>query len=312
MKKFSIAGLLGIVLFAVLLAGCGTNRDEREITPDNKQLTEPTLTVYMHKTGETKEMKLEEYLEGVVAGEMRNDWDINALAAQAIIARTFTLQAYERGALTSKGTNASTDIEEFQAYNADAVNDNVKKAVEMTRGKVATYQGIPIMGWFHSTAGGRTATAEEGLDYPHEEPPFIQSVDSPDELAPEEDRQWTATYTTDEVMRALAKMDEKVSEINRVEIGEKGPSGRAEEIVFNGDIDVSGPKLRLALGSTKLKSMLLDSVALSGNQITFSGRGYGHGVGMSQWGALKLAKDGYAPEAIIQHYFKDVRIEKRW
>lgn len=302
-----------VLLFGVLFfAGCGADRNAPEYAPENKQMTEPTLTVYMHKTGETKELKLEEYLEGVVAGEMRNDWDLNALAAQAIIARTFTLQAYERGDLTSKGTNASTDIEEFQAYNADAVNENVKKAVEVTRGKIATYQGIPIMGWFHASAGGQTATAKEGLDYGKEEPPFIHSIASPDDLAPEDIQHWTAEYPVWEVQKALEKLDEKVGEIHRVQIGKKGPSGRAETIVFNGDIEVSAPKLRLALGSTKLKSMLLDELLLQERKITFKGRGYGHGVGMSQWGAFKMAREGKTPEEIVQYYFKNVRVEKRW
>lgn len=301
-----------MLLICIIFSGCGMQNKEPEGTPNNRQLTEPELSVYMHETGETKNLKLEEYLVGVVAGEMRNDWDINALAAQAIIARTFTLQAYEKGQLTSKGTNASTDIQEFQAYNADAVNERVKKAVEMTRGKIATYRGIPIMGWFHASAGGQTASAKEGLDYQYEEPPFVQSVASPDELAPEEIKNWTAAYSTSEVIKALTQMEENVSVIHSVSIGKKGKSGRATTIVLNGDIEVSAPRLRLALGSTKLKSMFLEDVELTGNKVIFNGRGYGHGVGMSQWGAQKMALDGKSSDDIVKHYFKDVKIEKRW
>lgn len=304
--------IIYMLLLCVVFSGCGMQNKEPEGTQNNRQLTEPELSVYMHETGETRNLKLEEYLLGVVAGEMRNDWDINALAAQAIIARTFTLQAYEKGQLTSKGTNASTDIQEFQAYNADAINANVKKAVDMTRGKIATYRGIPIMGWFHASAGGQTASAKEGLDYQYEEPPFVQSVASPDELAPEEIKNWTAVYTTSEVIKALTQMEENISSINTVAIGKKSKSGRATTIVFNGDMEVSAPRLRLALGSMKLKSMLLESVEFEGNKIIFKGHGYGHGVGMSQWGAQKMAIDGKSPEEIVKHYFKDVKIEKRW
>ncbi|MDF2566046.1 MAG: SpoIID/LytB domain protein, partial [Massilibacillus sp.] len=186
-----------IGMFMVAFTGCDLNQSpmkeqQENKSNDNTQLIEPTLSVYMHETGETKQMKLEEYLAGVVAGEMKNDWQVEALAAQAIMARTFTLQALEKGQLTKEGTNASTDIKEFQAYNASAINDNIRNAVQMTRGKVVTYQSTPIMGWFNASAGGQTAMAKEGLDYKEEDPPFIQSVSSPDDMAPADVQSWMA------------------------------------------------------------------------------------------------------------------------
>jgi len=306
-----------IGMFVMVFSGCDLNqspiKDQQENkSNDNTQLIEPTLSVYMHDTGETKQMKLEEYLAGVVAGEMKNDWQVEALAAQAIIARTFTLQAFEKGQLTKEGTNASTDIKEFQAYNASAINDNVRNAVQMTRGKVVTYQSTPIMGWFHASAGGQTAMAKEGLDYKEEDPPFIQSVPSPDDMAPADVQSWTATFPASDVIKKLEELGKSVTTISSVTIGKKGVSGRATTIVFNGDVEVSAPKLRLAIGSTVLKSMLLDSVELSGNDIIFKGKGYGHGVGMSQWGAQKMATDGKKADEIVTYYFKDVKVEKRW
>jgi stage II sporulation protein D len=95
-------------------------------------------------------------------------------------------------------------------------------------------------------------------------------------------------------------------------IAQKGPSGRATIFKVNNSEDVSAPPLRVALDSTKLKSLLLDRVEVSEDQVTFSGKGYGHGVGMSQWGANKMATEGKKPEDIITHYFKGVTVEKRW
>lgn len=277
------------------------------------QGSEPQITVFMHETGEKKSMKMEEYITGVVAGEMKPDWPVEALAAQAIIARTFTLEAMEnKGGVPARGTQASTDIKEFQAYSEKAINDNVKKAVQMTRGMVATYQNKPIQTWFHASAGGITATAKEGLNYNKAEPPYIQSVQSPDDLAPEDVKNWKATFTKQEVMAALNKIGQKVSGIDSMEISQKGPSGRVMTITVNKTIEVPGPDLRVNLGSTELKSMLLEKIEVSGDSVTFSGKGYGHGVGMSQWGANKMAKDGKKPEEIIGHYFKGVSIEKRW
>jgi stage II sporulation protein D len=310
--------ILTLLLAAALVAaGCSMFKAPQKKPGGGPQQavqgTEPQITVYMHETGEKKTMKMEEYIAGVVAGEMKPDWPVQALAAQAIVARTFTLEEIEnKGGVPARGTQASTDIKEFQAYNAKEVNDNVKKAVEMTRGMVAVYQGKPIRTWFHASAGGITATAKEGLNYREAEPPYIQSVQSPDDLAPADVKNWTASFGKDEVIATLDKMGQKVTNIDSVEIGEKGPSGRATSLVVNKTVRVSAADFRVQIGSTELKSMLLDKVTVEGDKVTFSGKGYGHGVGMSQWGAHKMAKEGKKPEDIVSHYFKGVTVEKRW
>lgn len=320
MDRKSIGYLVLLVFLCMTLLGCNNQPQKKPEMPqaplDQKQAVrqnEPEITVFMHETGEKKTMKMEEYLAGVVAGEMKTEWPVEALAAQAIIARTFTVEAIEtKGGVPERGTQASTDIKEFQAYNAKAVNDNVKKAVEMTRGMIITYQGKPIKGWFHASAGGITATAKEGLNYRDAEPAYIQSVQSPDDLAPEDVKNWTVAFSKEDVISAMAKMGKKVNDISSVEITQKGPSGRATVLMINKEVEVSGPELRVALDSTKLKSMLLDKVMVSEESVTFAGKGYGHGVGMSQWGANRMAKDGKKPEEIVTYYFKGVQVEKRW
>lgn len=319
-RKWYVAALVVLVLLA--LTGCSLlknpqSKPEQTSPPAPSQKSvvgnEPEILVYMHETGEKKKMKMEDYIQGVVAGEMKNDWPVQALAAQAILARTFTLQAMdEKGGVPARGTQASTDIKEFQAYSAKDINDNVKKAVEMSRGMIVTYQGQPIHAWFHASAGGITATATEGLDYKDGEPPYIESVQSPDDLAPADVQNWTASFTKKEVMNVLAKMGKTANTLESMEIGKKGPSGRTVTFLINKTIEVPGPEIRVGLDSTKLKSMLLDKVEISGDNIIFTGKGYGHGVGVSQWGANKLASMGKTPEEIIGHYFKDVTIEKRW
>jgi len=277
------------------------------------QGNEPDIIVFMHETNDKKTMKMEEYIAGVVAGEMKTDWPVEALAAQAIIARTFTVQAIEeKGGVPARGTQASTDIKEFQAYNGKTISENVKKAVDMTRGMVVTYQGKPIQAWFHASAGGITAFAQEGLAFKDDEPPYIQSVQSPDDLAPDDVQNWTATFTPKEVIDVLTKLGKTVTSIDSVEIGKKGPSGRATTMIINKNVEVSAPELRVGIGSTKLKSMLIDKVEVSDDIIVFTGKGYGHGVGMSQWGANKMAITGKKPQEIVGHYFKGVTIEKRW
>ncbi|MBO5244682.1 MAG: SpoIID/LytB domain-containing protein [Selenomonadales bacterium] len=302
MKRILLClGLIGMLL----LAGCG---GEEAQEPHG----EPEIRVYFHEENTVRQMPLESYLEGVVAGEMKNDWPIEALKAQAIVARTYTLAKMAEGELTEHSADASTDIREFQAYRADAVNDAVKQAVQMTRGQVLEYEGAPILAWFHASAGGKTATAAEGLGYTLTPTPYIQPVMSPDEDAPEDVQRWEVTFTQDEMTSALASLGHNVEKVSSVMITAFGPSGRTVNLLINGSINLSGPQLRLALGSTELKSMMLEDISVSERSITFRGRGYGHGVGMSQWGAHHMANAGFAAENIVLHYYPGAVLNKRW
>jgi stage II sporulation protein D len=113
-------------------------------------------------------------------------------------------------------------------------------------------------------------------------------------------------------MEALNKIGKKVDNITQFAIQERGQSQRTTIFLVNGTEQVPAPDFRVALDSTKLKSTLLDKVEMSGDQISFTGKGYGHGVGMSQWGANKMATEGKKPEDIVNYYFKGITIEKRW
>jgi len=274
---------------------------------------EPRLTVYDVQTKTTKEMNLEDYVAGVVAGEMENYWPVEALATQAILARTYVLEFItDKGGSKYGNADVSTDFEEAQAWNPSNINKNIKKAVSMTRGKVATYQGKYIKAWFHSHAGGMTATAKEGLNYKEAEPPYIQVVKSPDaDVGPAGKKTWSAAFTTDELASAISGMGQDTGPIDSVGIAARGPSGRATRIKI-GNATVNAPDLRIALGSMEMRSTLLTGLRLEGDKVFMEGKGFGHGVGLSQWGANTMAKQGKSPEDIIKYYFKNVDVVKLW
>ncbi len=302
-----------IVILCLLNIGC-QNPAKKPGKQDVKLKEEPTISLYHHETGKKEEIKIEKYLEGVVAAEMEPGWHPEALAAQAILARTFTMKKIKEGGVKARGTDASTDIEEFQAYDASRVNDKVRAAVERTKGEVVTYKGEYINGWFHADSGGKTAaTAAEGLEFKKESTPYIKSVEDPGhKITTPENKAWTATFSAAEVQQAVEKtLGKSPGSITSVSITQKGPSGRATGIKIN-DTTLSAASLRLALGSEKVRSTFLEGVEFSGGQITFKGKGFGHGVGMSQWGAKALAEQGKKAEDIVKYFFKDVQIEKRW
>lgn len=329
LKKYCI--LLLVILLILSLAACRPqqrpegpqDQKEPQVTQEGPSIPEainqgegkePKLTVHIVEEKENREMAFEEYLQGVLAGEMQNDWPEEALQAQAILARTFVMEfVTTKGKSKYEGAHVSTDIEEAQAWNAEGVNERIIEAVNATRGQVAVHNNEYIKAWFHAHAGGHTATAVEGLGLDEEEPPYTQSVESPDsEEAPEEDVNWSATFTKDQVVEAVKKtVGKDPGDFDSIKISETGPSGRAYKLQI-GNAEVMAPAFRLAMGSTEMKSTMLKEIKVEGNQVTMTGTGYGHGVGMSQWGAYQMAQEGKSAEEIIKHYFKDVEIIKLW
>lgn len=275
---------------------------------------EPQLKVYVADEGAVRDMSIEQYLQGVLAGEMKNDWPMEALKAQAIIARTYTMKFIkEKGGSKYDGADVSTDITEAQAYDAEGINDRIKQAIEETRGEVIGHNGDFIYAWFHAHSGGITAMAKEGLGYEKDEPPYIKSVESADsEQAPQEAASWSETFPKSEILRACADLGLGLEGINTVELGAKGPSGRVQTLIVNGGEEVPAPAFRIALDSLKMRSTLLTGIEVQGDSVVISGRGYGHGVGMPQWGAYAMAEEGKKAEDIVTHYFKDVSISKMW
>ena len=323
--RYALKLLAFIAVAGLLLGGCRLRpgspeplgEAEKPPLPEalrQEEGQEPVLRVYVHETGAVEEMSFEDYIAGVVAAEMNPDWHEEALAAQAIIARSFTLQKIaENGGVPDRGAHASTNIEEFQAYDAGRVNDRVRDAVEKTRGQVAVYNGDYIRGWFHAFAGPRTALAEEGLEFEGGNPPYIQIVDSPgQDLVPETEGNWSASFSSARVREAVSGIaGADPGPISRIEISEKGPSGRATRINING-VDVSAPALRLALGSTEMRSTFLQELSVQGDNVNMAGTGYGHGVGMCQWGARALAEDGWTCRDIVGYFYNDIDVVRVW
>ncbi|MBR5430591.1 MAG: SpoIID/LytB domain-containing protein, partial [Firmicutes bacterium] len=301
-KRWGITAAL--LAAAVLLAGCAAagGEGEKPLSPGPDAQAEqkpplpeklalngegvPLLQVYDADAGELREMDLESYLLGVVAGEMKNDWPLEALKAQAILARTFVLKFCAEKESVHRGADISTDIGEAQAYDATGVNERVEQAVRETRGMVLSYHGELPFAWFHAHSGGATERAVEGLHYDGEEPGYIKVTQGREsDRAPEEARQWSARFTSQEVAAAARKAGaDGIDGVSAIQMGRQGESGRAVTVEINGR-SVSAPELRLALGATKMRSTLLTELRLEDGQIVMAGKGYGHGVGMPQWGA---------------------------
>lgn len=309
----ALAGALLLVVLIFALTGRGSGVPQLD--------GEPTVNLIDKESGTTRQLSMEEYLKGVVAGEMGQlpaeggdggDWPAAAYEAQTILARSFALSF-----LTSAGTvDISTDVEEAQAYAPEKVTPAIAAAVEATRGMVMAHQGGYVKAWFHSYSGGHTATAKEGLNYAHDEPGFVRARPVPEnEFVPDEVRSWSMSMPLAELQQALAQSGIDVGEIRAVKVGEWGPSGRATRIDVtgtNGTQSLHAADFRIAVGSERMRSTKLERLEVQGDRLVAAGVGFGHGVGLSQWDAYKLAREGRSAREILEYFFKDITIGKAW
>ena len=270
------------------------------------------------ESGEIEELDMNEYLYGVVSAEMPASYEKEALKAQAIVARTYTIyQAMNKG---SKHENADicddyaccqawiSKKDRFAKWNENEAESNWQKIVECvddTTGKIILYDEKPINAFFHSNSGGITETSLNiwgGIDYP-----YLKSVETSGEDGYNQ-------YSSEVVLskeELINKMKEKYSDFEIdfnteecIKILELTSSNRVKTIKI-GNKEIAGTEARSIFG---LKSTNF-TFEINGENIKFSVKGYGHGVGMSQTGADSMAKAGANYEEIIKHFYTDVEIK---
>lgn len=253
--------------------------------------------------GEITEMDLEEYLVGVVAAEMPASFNIEALKAQSVVARTYTLKLLESNReitddVKTQVYKSNNELQNMWGSNYNNYYQKVKNVVEQTKGLVIKYNGSLIDAVYHSTSNGYT---EDAINVWGNSIPYLKTVTSP----------WDTSSTSylrniyigfDVISNALKINFDSSSTIDVISRDE---SNRILKVRFN-DKEYSGVEIRNLLG---LRSTDFDA-EISLNGVNFTTRGYGHGVGMSQYGANGMAKSGYSFEQILNHYYLGIKIVK--
>ena len=296
------------------------NQEEPAQQEGEKQENYQDITIQLlhAKTGEVEQVNLEEYLCHVVSAEMPADYELEALKAQAIVARTYTM--YKRN--NKKHTNADicddstccqawvSKEDRFARWEESKRESNwqkIEQCINETRGKIVTYQNEPINAFFHSNSGGKTEIPVNvwggGSNLP-----YLQVV----ETAGEEGYTQYASEVELTQEEILNKLKEKYADIQidftkeeEVQIIDYTDSQRVKTVRF-GNHELSGVETRTIFG---LKSTNFEITKQEG-KIKFSVKGYGHGVGMSQTGADALAKQGKTAQVIIHHFYQEVEIKQ--
>ncbi|MEA1935902.1 MAG: SpoIID/LytB domain-containing protein, partial [Thermodesulfobacteriota bacterium] len=188
----------------------------------------------------------------------------------------------------------------------DVESEYSNRAVDETRGRILIYDNQPVLAYFHSNSGGITENAKNvwTADVPY----LKGNSDSYSTKAP--NYLWTLFLSFNEMKSALNKHGVGIGDIHEVTAVEVSPSGRVKRVKIlhsSGEITLTGNNFRIKVDPAIIKSTLF-TMTREGNGIRFDGRGYGHGVGLSQWGAYIMAKEGHSCRDILKHYYSRVKI----
>jgi stage II sporulation protein D len=249
-------------------------------------------------------LDVEAYLYGVVPKEMSPQWHTEALKAQAIAARTYALDQKEKNKDRDYDIIADTTFQVYGGAGAESGRSN--QAVDETKGMVLFYDGQLALTYFHANSGGMTEDAKRvwSTDIPYlKMVRDVYSIKAPN-------CSWTLSLSVDKIRKALSSKGLEIGLIERLVPVEVSPSGRVMKIkIFHGGKEaiLNGNDFRSKIDPTLIKSTLF-TIVKQGDEIRLEGRGYGHGVGMSQWGANIMAGEGYSYDDILKHYYRGVEI----
>ncbi|WP_036728839.1 SpoIID/LytB domain-containing protein [Peptoniphilus mikwangii] len=249
-------------------------------------------------------IKLEDYLKGVVPKELSAEYPIEALKAQAICSRGFALKNINKYKKLGYNLDDTTNSQVYSGKSCE--KDKSNRAVDETNGVYATFEGKVADTIFGASSGGCTADIKDvwggnGLSY-------LTVIEDPYSL------KYTWNYSLDKskMTDMLKNNSINIGELLSINITDYDNSGRIKKVDLigsNSTVNITGNKFRNIFGNTKIKSALF-TVSDLGSSFKFDGKGYGHGVGMSQYGAVEMAKEGKSYREIIHFYFPGVELNK--
>jgi stage II sporulation protein D len=252
-------------------------------------------------------LDIEKYLYGVLAREVPHYWPTELLKAQAIAARTFVL--YRKRLARAKDYDVTSDIYSQVYGGISSERWRATKAVDATRGRVLTYRGEIIPAYYHAICAGHTGDAKTIFET---------------DLTPLRGRwcpfcnrargfNWKAMFSYRQMEKRLNKYGIKLRGLSYIVVGKRDRSGRVETLKVKdkeGVKAIKGYKFRLALGPNMIRSTNF-TIKITPKGIIFRGKGWGHGVGMCQWGAFDMAKRRFDYKRILEYYYPGAKIQNK-
>ena len=297
---------------------------------------------------------MDHYLYGILPKEMSGSWPLEALKAQAVVAKSFAISSFGKHGEEGFDLCNTTDCQVYGGYEVEVANSNL--AVDETSGDLLYYNDELVVGYYHSNSGGKTASIENVWSA---SVPYLVSVDDPYSIgAPNTD--WVVMMSPREIEEKLQAKNYFVGSLKGVHVREVASDGRVQVIEFigsKGTASLKKEEVRKVFGYGSFKSIYFEvltdnvlsvantseyskvslgdskvfngstttplvsrgSVSVLGSEgrktieltpstYTFVGHGAGHGIGMSQWGAKKMAEEGFTYEHILYHYYSGTQL----
>jgi len=252
-----------------------------------------------------EELPLDDYVAGVLAGELPRSFPLEAQKAQAVAARTYALVKKIEAEASGRGWHLGAGVLS-QVYAGAAPNPVARAAADATRGQVLVMGNEPVEAFFHAACGGHT---EAGLDALGRDLPYLASVrcghcnDAPG-------ARWRLALGAADLGKG-AGLSGRVSALRVVERSASGRVARVELTAGGKATTLTAADLRQRLGWSKLPSLAFE-VSEHRGTFTFEGHGQGHGAGLCQWGAAGLAREGKGYREILEHYYPSTRVVKMY
>lgn len=279
-----------------------TTIKQQETQKPKSNTTDNNTYVTLKRTnGKVPKIELEEYLIGVVGAEMPASFNIEALKAQAVVARTYTLKKVKNNQVLTDNVNdqvykSNDELKAMWGSSYNSYYNKIKNAINSTKGQYITYNGNYIEAVYHSTSNGKTEDSVEvwGNNYN-----YLKSVDSSwDRSASSYERVINISYSD-----ISAKLGFDVNKDTSIDIISRTNGNRVKTIKIR-DTYYTGVEIRKLLN---LRSADFE-ISKTNNGLSIKTHGYGHGVGMSQYGAQGMANSGYNYIQIIKHYYTGVNV----
>lgn len=255
------------------------------------------------------EVHLDSYIAGIINNEISSKWPESVIKSQVVIARTYAVFNKRKKASAPYHLESSVM---GQVYNgASGEDDVVLKAVRETAGEILLFEGEPALTVYHSNAGGMTEAASDVWKRGY---PYLVPVESPfDEGAPR--FEWEFAISAPELGRQLSSAGYSIKMPEEIAVLDVTLSNRVKLLAIRdsnrGELRLSGEDMRKALGYSNLRSTFFD-VKKENGAFLFRGKGSGHGVGLSQWGAKGMAENGYSYKEILDHFYPGTELTTSW
>lgn len=251
-------------------------------------------------------LDVDEYLKGVLSQEVSQHWPMAALEAQAIAARTYALYQRQRNARQPFDVTADVSSQVYGGHLSERWRTT--QAVRRTRGLVLTYQGQLFPAYFHAACGGRTEDAGELWTT---NLPVLKGVACP-YCQDSPHYRWETSIHRKEIRWALKQRHQPVGLVETITPGDRDPSGRWRTINIQGQegaATLSAKDFREMVGPAVIRSLNFE-VTIEGDNVKFAGWGWGHGVGLCQWGARGLAQRGRTAREILVYYYPGATVQE--